>query len=486
MTFTSKSNGKGRRLVADSKARVEVKVNNNTVVTFENEVNDFRAFDNTNSMLGAHAADTQTDLDNLVPAGVYKAVEHVDFTQDYTMQSYNEAGGVTPWFLGEFRIFGETSHFAYDDPIIHPGKPGRAHLHHFFGNQSIRANSTFNGYPGNVDAYDIFNNGMSTVQAYELNRSGYWMPALIDDVENIIIKPVNIYIYYKNSGAFQTSLMPPGLEMIAGNLDYNTGAVKQVNYDYAAEGKEWAYRAWWEGYNWHTSYNYYAQQSGIPVDLDQESGFHVDDRMRVKIKFPDRVELDVNDDPVLSSADHVSHTPYLTYDDWKNPEHDDQKQYAPAGYRIIPQITILAEFPYGYNITQGEADALGLSQTPGVGVGVENWRLSSDDIDDPSTYGHSLHADFWSGWNENANQAWIDGAFDPDTTSPFDNPGINNHDGPKNCPSGVTGSNSLWNSGTELGKQFKHVNNNTNRDQVTNLADCFLQNPNGSFMHVMY
>ena len=56
--------------------------------------------------------------------------------------------------IGAFRVPCAVSHFSFNDPIVHPGKPGASHLHMFFGNTGTDANST-------VDS--ILNSGNSLV-----------------------------------------------------------------------------------------------------------------------------------------------------------------------------------------------------------------------------------------------------------------------------------------------------------------------------------
>ena len=46
--------------------------------------------------------------------------------------------------IGAFRIPCAYSHMAFNDPIVYPGQPGRAHLHTFFGNTASHVqNGTF-------------------------------------------------------------------------------------------------------------------------------------------------------------------------------------------------------------------------------------------------------------------------------------------------------------------------------------------------------
>ena len=91
---------------------------------------------------------------------------------------------------GQFRVSCEFSHFAYDDPLVFPNQPGAAHLHMFFGNTDVNAFST---------ADTLNDSGSSTCNGAELNRTGYWAPALIDGDGNARI-PERAVIYYKGEG----------------------------------------------------------------------------------------------------------------------------------------------------------------------------------------------------------------------------------------------------------------------------------------------
>lgn len=91
---------------------------------------------------------------------------------------------------GQFRVNCEFSHFAYDDPILYPGVPGAAHLHMFFGNTYTNAHTT---------QETLEDSGSGTCNGQELNRSGYWVPAMFDGEGNVRT-PERIVIYYKGEG----------------------------------------------------------------------------------------------------------------------------------------------------------------------------------------------------------------------------------------------------------------------------------------------
>ncbi len=91
-----------------------------------------------------------------------------------------------PDVVGAFRFLCKPSHLAYDDPIVFPGQKGRSHLHMFFGNTSTDANSTYES---------LRTEGESTCRG-PLNRSAYWVPALMNGQGDVVM-PEYISIYYK-------------------------------------------------------------------------------------------------------------------------------------------------------------------------------------------------------------------------------------------------------------------------------------------------
>lgn len=111
--------------------------------------------------------------------------------------------------VGAFRTLCTFSHFAYNDPLVHPGIPGRSHLHAFFGNTSVNHDT---------DPYLLADSGDSTCSGGTLNRSAYWVPALLDMKEKRPLIPHKSIWYYK--GGYQGLAkagfdnLPKGLSMI--------------------------------------------------------------------------------------------------------------------------------------------------------------------------------------------------------------------------------------------------------------------------------
>jgi hypothetical protein len=113
---------------------------------------------------------------------------------------------------GAFRTVCEFSHMAFDDPIVYPGQPGKSHLHVFFGNTGTNAGST---------PASIASTGNSTCRGGTINRSGYWVPAIVDTLDGTPVTPQSMIIYYKTgyNGVKPADIksLPQGLRMIAGD-----------------------------------------------------------------------------------------------------------------------------------------------------------------------------------------------------------------------------------------------------------------------------
>ncbi len=239
---------------------------------------------------------------------------------------------------GQFRAACQYSHFSSDDPIVYPGQPGRSHLHMFFGNTRTDAFTTTDS---------LVNRGGGTCNGFELNRSAYWTPALLDGRGNAIV-PDKIILYYKTKQTGAVQRMPQGLKMVAGNTSSASFSVsKRLGWSCGKSGRS------------------YSQSSTIPNNCGS-------DPVNAWIQFPS-----CWDGRNLDSADHRSHLRFV-----------DEKSPCPGSHPVrLPQITILLYFPPG---------------------STNGWHLSSDSS---GVRGGSLHADWWGGWNDEAMDLWTNGCM---------------------------------------------------------------------------
>jgi hypothetical protein len=241
-----------------------------------------------------------------------------------------------------FRTVCTFSHMAYDDPIVFPGQPGASHLHSFFGNSALNASTT---------TASILT-GASTCRGGSLNRSGYWVPAMVD-ANGRPRAPEDLLLYYKagyQGGTPENIIeMPAGLRMIAGDSKSQTA---QDHVYYACD-------SWQPG---QTLTNDYVKS--IPT-------CGVGQQLIMKVEFPscwDGVNLD--------SPDHKSHMAY-----------GDGVSGCPATHPR--QISVITEH-VKYKITAGTT---------------AGWRLSSDVVGAPA--GSSGHADWFNGWDAATVTKWI-------------------------------------------------------------------------------
>ena len=249
---------------------------------------------------------------------------------------------------GAFRFICNPSHNLADDPILYPGQPGRSHMHTFFGNPSVNA---FSNYAS------LRKNGTSTCQGGPLNRSAYWMPAMMNGAGRIVM-PDYISVYYK--GGRQTQTLPRGLRMIFG-------------YDMARPARRlgsnpdgWPERAMWLcGSNQNKT-------PTIPRNCPASS------TITVQISSPqcwNGRELD--------GDDHRSHMAY--------------KRPSARGY-VCPN-THLIELPQF---------SLAVVYSQGSNYEANNWYLASDRMPGMATLasGSSFHTDWWGAWDDEIMQRW--------------------------------------------------------------------------------
>ncbi len=169
--------------------------------------------------LGQHLVSLQVMNPSGVQVAYAQAVTDVSATYDEDPlypripANFNVADYLTPswghgpgWFNDQsaFRFHCKPSHLLYDDPVVYPGQPGKSHLHLFFGNNTANGNSTYQS---------LRQNGTSSCHGGPLNRSAYWMPAMMN-VDSKVVLPDVVSVYYKTQpGAMR---LPRGLRTVFG------------------------------------------------------------------------------------------------------------------------------------------------------------------------------------------------------------------------------------------------------------------------------
>lgn len=287
---------------------------------------------------------------------------------------------------GIFRINCDFAHASYDDPIVFPGQDNAAHLHRFYGNTLLDETS---------DIRSLLTTGESSCQGNTLNRSAYWVPALLapsydpdtgERVQDDLGDPAWLTvpavvgndeeaheIFYYSAGvddldSIQT--IPLGLKMIAGNHMGQPGMEQDTSI------------ARWHCQSWESSDATNPRWStSIPECI-------APDRVRMDIFFPscwNGVDLD--------SADHKSHMAYPL--DSNGPD----GMVCPETH---PVPIVRVSFHYAFGVKPEVDDPVSRSS--------RGWRLASDmyEVDAQAPGGMSLHGDWFNAWHPEALQAVLD------------------------------------------------------------------------------
>jgi Domain of unknown function (DUF1996) len=274
---------------------------------------------------------------------------------------------------GDFRIQCHFSHASPNDPVVALGRNAASHLHTFFGNVETDAYTT----PELVRTM-----GGSTCHGGTLNRSGYWIPAIVDASGNFV-RPLDqsFNIYYKRDGlrpSTHMQPMPKGLRMISGSAAATP-----------ANPVEWQ-RGGGGGLGCTNPAN---GDNVTPVGTIPPDAWRVMPHcppgswLHFTISFPrcwDGVNLD--------SADHRSHVAGPVYDPSRaDPGFQPYENLScPDSHPVaLPSLSVSIDFPVPASGTVG-------------------WKYASDMYDMTITRGgYTIHADFYNGWNEEIKALWV-------------------------------------------------------------------------------
>ena len=259
--------------------------------------------------------------------------------------------------IGAFRTGCQVTKFAFDDPIVFPGQPGKSHLHTFFGNTGIDAYTT---------STTLASTGNSTCRGGTINRSSYWVPSMIDTRTGAPLAPLlESNFYYKTGYALPPSAIsevPVGLRMISGDAKGSPTAPSSAA----------SYSCVWDGgnSNW---------QKSIPDCPVSGTSWLI-----MGIDFPqcwDGVNLD--------SPDHKSHMTNPIGGGVNHNDYANNHQACPATHPVaLPQIAYQILYPVK---VAGET---------------KHWRLSSDNYDLTQPGGYSGHGDYMMAWKPEIVKIW--------------------------------------------------------------------------------
>lgn len=284
-------------------------------------------------------------------------------------------GTTAPDDTGAFRFICNASHLLKDDPIVYPGRPGASHLHQFFGNTEANAHSTY---------ASLRQSGKSTCNS-PLNRSAYWMPAMMDGAGSVVV-PDFVSIYYKRRPASDPTVsdptnprymgkavpLPNGLRFVFG-YDMLAGRIAGGNLWFNCDGPTGV-----QG-QYKTITEAAANCPTEPVPIKQWDGSikQVYNKLGAVITAPD-----CWDGKNLDSPNHRDHMSSPGYGFWGYLKCPDTHPY------VIPGFTMATWYSVDPNLNK--------------------WRLSSDEMHPELPPGTTFHADWFGAWDNTIMAMWMD------------------------------------------------------------------------------
>ncbi|GGJ41332.1 hypothetical protein GCM10011393_09410 [Sphingopyxis bauzanensis] len=268
-----------------------------------------------------------------------------------------------PDVVGAFRFLCGPGQLSYDDPVVYPGQPGKAHLHQFFGNLGANAHSTYES---------LRKSGESTCQN-ELNRSAYWMPAMLDGKGNVV-RPDSVSIYYKRRPASDPACKVAGKSCVG----IPRGLRFVFGWDQTRPNEPQPENA--KLFNFKCVNVWKPTTAAFPDMVEPMKVCKPGQWLSATIATPqcwNGVDLD--------SSDHRSHLADMVRD------RNSGQNACPASHPyIIPQFTM----GVGYSIEAGDEPRL--------------WQLSSDAMLPPALRrpGASFHSDYFEAWEDDIRLRW--------------------------------------------------------------------------------
>lgn len=301
---------------------------------------------------------------------------------------------------GKLRFLCNFSHLAYDDPIVNPGVAGAAHLHLFYGNTTADANSTY---------ATLRAAGNGTCEGGPLNRTAYWMPAMIDGSLRKVRIPIFFEWYYtigqrrnlanftspvcSGSGNLQDGRAAACPQLPAKKIERGMKAIFGFKpsagtfpstYVNSGTGLPYAnisnnFNAMWtcQDTNGNSavgsgSYRYLSHRATPSLGITGDANCPSSGRIQVRLNNPSC--WDGNHD----SADHYIH-------------------FAPGGQDGYNNFICPASHPYAF---QDFTVIASWSYTGGISS-ANNWYLSSDRHNGADyEAGETFHWDMWWAWND--------------------------------------------------------------------------------------
>lgn len=249
---------------------------------------------------------------------------------------------------GDARFGNLPAKFETDDPIVFPNGKGKAHLHTFYGNNSVNYQT---------NSASLIKNCVSSFAGGIANCTGYWMPSTVDVATGTALLPTSILMYYKAGTIAQLPYiepLPQGLKIIAGNPSANSLLTQTDKVRFECFRRD-------------------GGQSTDGKNFRDCSG-DIYSHMFLSVNFPECVADDGFGKMQLDSPNHRSH---LASPDNAFTTLNKCPTTHPHRIAAIAQIASF-DIPLGSNTS--------------------TWRLSSDNYSAGLAGGFSAHADWWGGW----------------------------------------------------------------------------------------
>jgi Domain of unknown function (DUF1996) len=292
-----------------------------------------------------------------------------NFDRQHEVQtSQSPVTAATDGLIGAFRFICQPGHLNWDDPIVYPGMVGGSpHLHQWFGNSRGNAKSTFKS---------LRSSGESGCMG-PLNRSAYWMPAMLNG-EGQVIRPDYIAIYYKRvpksskecgiDGALCLAL-PRGLRYIFGYDMLRLGKPQRQN----------------EIFHWKCVTPDNRTLGPLAARFDQLE-CPPGNTLMVTLASPD-----CWDGRNLDSKGHRTHVVHQRLNSGSG------RRTCPSSHPyLIPQFTLGAAF----SVMPGES--------------IQAWHLASDRMPGQPVMpsGATFHADWFGAWDDKTLKTWTSNCID--------------------------------------------------------------------------
>jgi hypothetical protein len=275
-------------------------------------------------------------------------------------------GTAAPDVLGAFRFICGAGQISNDDPIMHPGQPGKSHLHQFYGNVSANANSTYSSLRSAGDSTCNW-----TGNGNAANRSAYWMPAMLDGRGNVV-RPDFVSIYYKQRPQTDPVVSDPANPRYMGKAIPLPNGLRYIfGWDPTGINQIKTGGAWFNCQGPSAKPGHYLTLSTALANCPAGN------QVGAVIEAPE-----CWDGKRLDSPDHRSHVAYATY--------------GSAGYLKCPST-------HPYNIP---AFTLGAWYTVDRADDTTLWELSSDHMAPGQPKGHTFHADWFGAWDNTIQSIW--------------------------------------------------------------------------------